>query len=157
MDIEGCTNSGSINGVKNVGGIVGNVMKGDEAATAISNCVNNGAVSGQDLYVAGIVGNSARAEGLVSVVKCTNNGEVTSTGTSEFIGNLRGNTTIALGDGNVIGAGLKVLPLDPTGPTGISDVNVNKTANGVFLRNGKIVIVKNNKEYTVGGVQMVKK
>ena len=157
VDIEGCTNSGSINGVKNVGGIVGNVMKGDEAATAISNCVNNGAVSGQDLYVAGIVGNSARAEGLVSVVKCTNNGEVTSTGTSEFIGNLRGNTTIALGDGNVIGAGLKVLPLDPTGPTGISDVNVNKTANGVFLRNGKIVIVKNNKEYTVGGVQMVKK
>ena len=157
MDIEGCTNSGSINGVKNVGGIVGNVMKGDEAATAISNCVNNGAVSGQDLYVAGIVGNSARAEGLVSVVKCTNNGEVTSTGTSEFIGNLRGNTTIALGDGNVIGAGLKVLPLDPTDTTGISDVNVNKTVNGVFLKNGKIVIVKNNKEYTVGGVQMVEK
>ena len=157
VDIDGCTNSGSISGVKNVGGIVGNVMKGDEAATAISNCVNNGAVSGQDLYIAGIVGNSARAEGLVSIVKCTNNGEVTSTGTSEFIGNLRGNTTIALGDGNVIGAGLKVLPLDPTDPTGISDVNVNKTANGVFLRNGKIVIVKNNKEYTVGGVQMVEK
>lgn len=157
VDIEGCTNSGSINGVKNVGGIVGNVMKGDEAATAISNCVNNGAVSGQDLYVAGIVGNSARAEGLVTVVKCTNNGEVTSTGTSEFIGNLRGNTTIALGDGNVIGAGLKVLPLDPTDTTGISDVNVNKTVNGVFLKNGKIVIVKNNKEYTVGGVQMVEK
>lgn len=157
VDIEGCTNSGSINGVKNVGGIVGNVMKGDEAATAISNCVNNGAVSGQDLYVAGIVGNSARAEGLVSVVKCTNNGEVTSTGTSEFIGNLRGNTTIALGDGNVIEAGLNVLPLDPTDTTGISDVNVNKTVNGVFLKNGKIVIVKNNKEYTVGGVQMVEK
>lgn len=89
-------------------------------------------------------------------MKCTNNGEVTSTGTSEFIGNLRGNTTIALGDGNVIGSGLKVLPLDPA-PTGISDVNVNKTVNGVFLRNGKIVIVKNNKEYTVGGVQMVEK
>lgn len=157
VDIEGCTNSGSVNGVKNVGGIVGNVMKGDEAATAISNCVNNGAVSGQDLYVAGIVGNSARAEGLVTVVKCTNNGEVTSTGTSEFIGNLRGNTTIALGDGNVIGAGLKVLPLDTTDTTGISDVNVNKTVNGVFLKNGKIVIVKNNKEYTVGGVQMVEK
>lgn len=157
VDIEGCTNSGSVNGVKNVGGIVGNVMKGDEAATAISNCVNNGAVSGQNLYVAGIVGNSARAEGLVTVVKCTNNGEVTSTGTSEFIGNLRGNTTIALGDGNVIGAGLKVLPLDTTDTTGISDVNVNKTVNGVFLKNGKIVIVKNNKEYTVGGVQMVEK
>ena len=91
-------------------------------------------------------------------MKCTNNGEVISTGTSEFIGNLRGNTTIALGDGNVIGTGLKVLPLDPA-PTGINNVNANtnRTANGVFLRNGKIVIVKNNKEYTAGGIQMVEK
>ena len=158
VDIDGCTNSGSISGVKNVGGIVGNVMKGDEVTTTIKNCTNNGTVSGQDLYVAGIVGNSARAEGLVSVESCTNNGEVTSTGTAEFIGNLRGNTTIALGEGNVIGAGLKALPLDPA-PTGINNVNANtnRTANGVFLRNGKIVIVKNNKEYTVGGVQMVEK
>ena len=158
VDIDGCTNSGSINGVKNVGGIVGNVMKGDEVTTTIKNCTNNGTVSGQDFYVAGIVGNSARAEGLVSVESCTNNGEVTSTGTAEFIGNLRGNTTIGLGEGNVIGAGLKALPLDPA-PTGINNVNANtnRTANGVFLRNGKIVIVKNNKEYTVGGVQMVEK
>ena len=158
VDIDGCTNSGSISGVKNVGGIVGNVMKGDEVTTTIKNCTNNGTVSGQDLYVAGIVGNSARANGLVSVESCTNNGEVTSTGTAEFIGNLRGNTTIGLGEGNVIGAGLKALPLDPA-PTGINNVNANtnRTANGVFLRNGKIVIVKNNKEYTVGGVQMVEK
>ena len=158
VDIEGCTNSGSINGVKNVGGILGNVMKGDGAATTIKNCTNNGTISGQNLYVAGIVGNSARANGLVSVESCTNNGEVTSTGTTEFIGNLRGNTTIALGEGNVIGAGLKALPLDPA-PTGINNVNANtnRTANGVFLRNGKIVIVKNNKEYTVGGIQMVEK
>ena len=158
VDIEGCTNSGSINGVKNVGGILGNVMKGDGAATTIKNCTNNGTVSGQDLYVAGIAANSARADGLVSVASCTNNGEVTSTGTTEFIGNLRGNTTIALGEGNVIGAGLKALPLDPA-PTGINNVNANtnRTANGVFLRNGKIVIVKNNKEYTVEGVQMVEK
>ena len=158
VDIDGCTNSGSISGVKNVGGILGNVMKGDEVTTTIKNCTNNGTVSGQDLYVAGIVGNSARANGLVSVESCTNNGEVTSTGTAEFIGNLRGNTTIALGEGNVIGAGLKALPLDPD-PTGINNVNANtnRTANGVFLRNGKIVIVKNNKEYTVGGIQMDEK
>ena len=158
VDIDGCTNSGSISGVKNVGGILGNAMKGDEVTTTIKNCTNNGTVSGQDRYVAGIVGNSARAEGLVSVASCTNNGEVTSTGTAEFIGNLRGNTTIALGEGNVIGSGLKALPLDPA-PTGINNVNANtnRTANGVFLRNGKIVIVKNNKEYTVGGVQMVEK
>ena len=158
VDIDGCTNSGSINGVKNVGGILGNAMKGDNAATTIKNCTNNGTVSGQDRYVAGIVGNSARDPEVVSVASCTNNGEVTSTGTTEFIGNLRGNTTIAIGEGNVIGAGLKVLPLDPA-PTGINNINANtsRTANGVFLRNGKIVIVKNNKEYTVGGVQMVEK
>lgn len=158
VDIDGCTNSGSISGVKNVGGILGNVMKGDEVTTTIKNCTNNGTVSGQDLYVAGIVGNSARANGLVSVESCTNNGEVTSTGTAEFIGNLRGNTTIALGEGNVIGAGLKALPLDPD-PTGINNVNANtnRKANGVFLRNGKIVIVKNNKQYTIGGIQMVEK
>lgn len=158
VDIDGCTNSGSINGVKNVGGILGNAMKGDNAATTIKNCTNNGTVSGQDRYVAGIVGNSARDPEVVSVASCTNNGEVTSTGTTEFIGNLRGNTTIAIGEGNVIGAGLKALPLDPA-PTGINNINANtsRTANGVFLRNGKIVIVKNNKEYTVGGVQMVEK
>ena len=158
VDIEGCTNSGSVSGVKNVGGIVGNVMKGDDAATVIKNCRNDGSVSGQDKYVAGIAANSARNKEVVSIASCTNNGEVTSTGTTEFIGNLRGNTTIAIGEGNVIGAGLKALPLDPA-PTGINNINANnnRTANGVFLRNGKIVIVKNNKEYTVGGVQMVEK
>ena len=155
VDIDGCTNSGTVSGVKNVGGIVGNVMKGDAVATAIKNCVNDGSVSGQDLYVAGIIANSARAEGLVSVESCTNNGEVSSTGTTEFIGNLRGNTTIAIGEGNVIGAKLKALPLDPA-TTGINDVNAisSKAANGVFVRNGKIVIVKNNKQYTIGGIEI---
>ena len=156
VDIESCGNRGSISGIKNVGGIVGNVMKGDEAATAIKSCVNGGSVSGQDLYVAGIAANSARAEGLVSVESCTNAGEVTSTGTTEFIGNLRGNTTIALGEGNIIGKGLKALPLDPDTTTGISNTSVNSgnTANGVFLRNGQIVIVKNNKKYTVSGIEI---
>ena len=156
VDIESCGNRGSISGIKNVGGIVGNVMKGDEAATAIKSCVNGGSVSGQDLYVAGIAANSARAEGLVSVESCTNAGEVTSTGTTEFIGNLRGNTTIALGEGNIIGKGLKALPLDPDTTTGISNTSVNSgnTANGVFLRNGQIVIVKNNKKYTISGIEI---
>lgn len=156
VDIESCGNRGSISGIKNVGGIVGNVMKGDEAATAIKSCVNGGSVSGQDMYVAGIAANSARAEGLVSVESCTNAGEVTSTGTTEFIGNLRGNTTIALGEGNIIGKGLKALPLDPDTTTGISNTSVDngKTANGVFLRNGQIVIVKNNKKYTVSGIEI---
>lgn len=156
VDIESCGNRGAISGVKNVGGIIGNVMKGDEAATVIKSCVNGGSVSGQDLYVAGIAANSARAEGLVSVESCTNAGEVTSTGTTEFIGNLRGNTTIALGEGNIIGKGLKALPLDPATQTGISNTNVNtgNKANGVFLRNGQIVIVKNNKKYTVSGIEI---
>ncbi|WP_308265743.1 hypothetical protein, partial [Prevotella sp.] len=115
-----------------------------------------GSVSGQDMYVAGIAANSARNEGVVSVELCTNNGKVTSSGTTEFIGNLRGNTTIALGEGNIIDAGLKALPLDPSTETGISNTNVNSgnTSNGVFLRNGQIVIVKNNKKYTVSGIEI---
>lgn len=54
-------------------------------------------MNGQDAYVAGTVANTARAKGLVSVASCTNKGEVSTTATTEFVGNLRGNGTIALG------------------------------------------------------------
>lgn len=63
---------------------------------------------------------------------------------------------ITLLQGNIIGDGLKALPLDPATETGISNTNVNSgnTANGVFLRNGQIVIVKNNKKYTISGIEI---
>lgn len=153
VDIDGCNNYGTVNGVKNVGGIVGNVMKGDEAATVIRNCVNDAAVNGQDAYVAGIVANSARAEGLVSVASCTNKGKVSTTAATEFIGNLRGNSTIALGEGNIIADGLTAYALDPKG-TGINNVGLGATANnGKFVKNGRVVIINNGNEYNLNGTK----
>lgn len=153
VDIDGCNNYGTVNGVKNVGGIVGNVMKGDEAATVIKNCVNDAAVNGQDAYVAGIVANSARAEGLVSVASCTNKGKVSTTAATELIGNLRGNSTIALGEGNIIADGLTAYALDPKG-TGINNVGLGATAkNGKFVKNGRVVIINNGNEYNLNGTK----
>lgn len=153
VDIDGCNNYGTVNGVKNVGGIVGNVMKGDEAATVIRNCVNDAAVNGQDAYVAGIVANTARAEGLVSVASCTNKGKVSTTAATELVGNLRGNSTIALGEGNIIADGLTAYALDPKG-TGINNVGLGATAkNGKFVKNGRVVIINNGNEYNLNGTK----
>lgn len=156
VDIDGCKNYGTVNGVKNVGGIVANIMKGDAAATVIKNCVNDAAVNGQDAYVAGIVANSARAEGVVSVASCTNNGEVTTTATTEYIGNLRGNSTIGLGEGNIIAAGLKTYTLDPETSTAIKGLEQNNAVvkNGKYLKNGRIVIINNGNQYNINGTKL---
>lgn len=156
VDIDGCKNYGAVNGVKNAGGIVGNVMKGDGAATVIKNCVNDAPVNGQDAYVAGIVANSARAEGLVSVANCTNNGEVATTATTNNIGNLRGSSTIALGEGNIIAAGLKNYELDTENSTAIKGIEQNNAVvkNGKYLKNGRIVIINNGNQYNITGTKL---
>lgn len=148
-------NNGTVNGVNNVAGIVGNVMKGDGKDAAIKNCTNNGAVSGQD-YVAGIVGNSAHGEGKVSVEACTNNGEVSSTAETANIGNLRGSENIALGNGNVIAGTLTPFALDNPNYTAISNVVAGKQGvkNGKYIRNGRVVIINGDKEYTIGGIKL---
>lgn len=154
VDIDGCVNNGTVNGVKNAAGIVGNVVKGDSKATAIKNCTNNGSVSGQD-FVAGIVANSNRDKGLVSIESCTNNGVVSSTATTENIGNLRGSANIALGDGNVIAGTLTHFSLDDSSSTGINKVVAGKQTvkNGKYIKNGRVVIINDNKEYSVGGIK----
>ncbi len=122
-EVDGCINNGTVKGVKSVAGIVGNVMKGDEAAAVVKNCTNNGAVS--------------------------------STATTENIGNLRGSANIALGNGNVIAEGLTHYTLDPAS-TGISDAIVDKQAvkNGKCIKNGRIVIINGDREYSVDGVKL---
>ncbi len=152
VEIDGCVNNGTVNGVKNVGGIVANVIKVDDKAISIKNCLNNGVITGQD-YVAGIAANSARTKGVVSIVSCTNNGVVSSTATTANIGNLRGTDNIALGNGNVIAETLTHYNLDDQESTGISNVIVAKQTvkNGKYIENGRVVIVKDNKEYSVGG------
>lgn len=152
--IDGCVNSGTVNGVKNVAGIVAYVMKGENTAVAIKGCTNNGMVKGQD-YVAGIAANSARTKGVVSIESCTNNGEVSSTATTANIGNLRGTDNIALGNGNVIAETLTHYNLDDQESTGISNVVVDKQTvkNGKYIKNGRVVIIKDNNEYSLGGIK----
>lgn len=153
-EVDGCINNGMVNGVKSVAGIVGNVMKGDEAATVVKNCTNNSTVCGED-FVAGIVANTARNQDVVSIESCTNNGAVSSSATTENIGNLRGFANIALGNGNVIAEGLTRYTLDPAS-TGISDAIVDKQAvkNGKCIKNGRIVIINGDREFSVGGVKL---
>ena len=110
-------------------------------------------MNGQDAYVAGIIANSARVGGLVSVASCTNKGDVSTTATTEFVGNLRGNGTIALGEGNVIADGLTAYTLASKG-TGINNVGLDATAkNGKFVKNGRVVIINNGNEYNLNGTK----
>lgn len=68
-DISGITvNSGSINGYKNVGGIVGNTDN-----TKISNCVNRIPIVGSENNIGGIIG---YVSGETSVTNCANYGDV---------------------------------------------------------------------------------
>lgn len=154
--LENCTNNGNINGVNKVAGIVGSVMKGDDTAFTVKNCVNNGAVSATGANVAGIIGNSQRSNDVVSVVGCTNNGVVTSAEGIETLGNIRGNESIAVGEGNAKDINLAKLPLDTDNiATGIEDVFAkdNATVSGKYIKNGNIVIVKNGKAYNVVGIE----
>ncbi len=157
ITIESCINNGTVMGVNNVGGIVGCVFKGENTALTIKDCTNNGIVNGEGTNVAGIIGNSKRDAGMVSVAGCTNNGKVTATGTIDLLGNIRGSETITIGEGNTISAELSKLPLDTDNiTTGIEDVNVkDNTAitDGKYLKNGKLVIVKNGKTYNVLGIE----
>ena len=72
---------------------------------------------------------------------------------ASFIGNLRGNSTIALGEGNIIADGLTAYALDPKG-TGINNVGLGATAkNGKFVKNGRVVIINNGNEYNLNGTK----
>lgn len=154
--LENCTNNGNISGVTRVAGIVAHVFNGDGKAFTVKNCINNGAVSATGNNVAGIIANSARAKDVVSVTGCTNNGVVTSAEGIETLGNIRGSESIAVGEGNARDINLEVLPLDTDNiATGIENVIAkdNVTVNGKYIKNGKIVIVKNGKAYNVAGVE----
>ncbi len=153
--LEDCTNNGNINGVNNVAGIVGNVMKGDSQAFTVKNCINNGTVSSIGVNVAGIIGNSAREDGVVSVAGCTNNGAVSTTVDTNSIGNIRGAAKVKQEADNTIAAGLTALYLDDANITAVKNINADNAtiANGTYVKNGAIVIVKNGKTYNVAGIE----
>ena len=148
-------NSGEIKGIKYVGGIVGSVAKNTSipvTSLVISGNTNEGAVSG-DLNVAGIVGNTTQAQDVVTIANCTNRGVVTCTDTAT-VGNLRGNSLIALGEGNVIAAGLTRYSLDPVA-TGITEVSATKATKArKVIENGQIFIIAGDKKYNLMGVEV---
>lgn len=71
--IKGCTNNATVSGTQKVGGIVGIASNG--GTYAISDCANNGSVSGGSDGVAGIVGFAGTAGTLSN---CQNHGSVGS-------------------------------------------------------------------------------
>ncbi len=162
--IDSCTNNGTVKGVKNVGGIVGQIMgeqyNGQKAT--ITHCVNNGEVSALENGVSGIAANVVEKWGQDQVVvsDCTNNAEVTTEQADKStIGNIRGNALICYGDGNVIKEGLTTYVLDNKDVTaGISDLQADETADSAkavkTVQNGRIVIIKNGKTYSVSGIEL---
>lgn len=151
--VEGCTNNGAVAGQKQVAGIVGNLMKGEDTDVTVSGCTNNGAVSGT-ANVAGIVGNSARTNGIVTLADCANEGVVTAPEGCETAGNLRGSSNIVIGEGCTINATLQKLYLDDTTSAieSVSEVTANAPAydlngrrtngNGLTISGAKVRIVK---------------
>lgn len=154
VKISGCVNDGVVKGVKTVGGIVASIGKGDGAAVTVSKCSNNGAVTASGKNVAGILGLASCDN--VTLESCTNNGVVSSDAPENLIGNLRGSANIILGTDNVIASSLEHLYLDPDAATTIKGVKVDgySTTDGKYLRNGRVVIVKNGETYTLDGIKL---
>lgn len=163
VSVEGCKNRGNITGNKNVGGIVGMIMKGDGTEFTLSGVTNYGSVhaEGTGTNVAGIVANTMRENGKVTVADCRNSGEVSSTNASAdadcVIGNIRGSALIALGEGNSISDLMTIYNLDkgiPTGIDGIVDDNETKTSEIKTMRRGQIVIINDEKQYNATGISL---
>ena len=62
--IENCFCSGTINGVNNVGGVVGNLMNATKKASAIriTGCSSSGTITGSENNVGGIIGSSSSSD-----------------------------------------------------------------------------------------------
>ncbi len=138
---------------QNVGGIMAYSM--NNGAT-ISNCVNNGSVTGLN-NVGGILGNYNKTDGKAIVKNCTNTGTVTNNSTIEAnllnTGNLRGSANINQDEGNIINSSTPNLNLDPK-TDAIDNVTVSGNAQKAAykaIRNGKLVIIKNGVEYNAAG------
>lgn len=162
VEITGCENYGTVDGIKNVAGILAVVMKGNEAEFTLTHCKNYGPVSCTGDYVAGIIANTKRGtdeKPLVTVSNCHNGGAVTSESGSEFIGNVRGTAAIALGEGNTIEGGLQNYVLDGNSTiTGINDSFINDAAeslkDGRYLIDGELRIVKDGKIFNLQGFEI---
>ena len=154
LEIDNCTNKGTVAGGRMVGGVLAQVAKGDDADITITNCFNYGSVTA-DSIVGGVAGNTARVNGVVTLESCENYGTVTATGNANLSGNLRGNAAIVIGSNCKIGSELTKLPLDPDETAIHSIVNEDEdepvafdlsgrrfSGKGLKIQNGKVVFSK---------------
>ena len=79
--IENCNNFGQINGLDNIGGILG-IYQNTSGEPTVKNCMNYGDITGTS-YVGGIVGN---AQTVLTIENCTNVGLITTTNSSSVGG-----------------------------------------------------------------------
>lgn len=82
--ITNCNNHARVSGISNVGGITGAT---DYGATALSGCLNTGAISAEKGQAGGIVGNAIY---LKQIERCLNSGSVTITNPEETTGQAGG-------------------------------------------------------------------
>jgi hypothetical protein len=91
----------NVSGNNYVGGIVGNVLLGDETGVdaLITGCANWGNISGNFLYGGGIIGSASTylAENIFTLSNCYNSGEIKSSNRSEvtYIGGIAGRFALA--------------------------------------------------------------
>ena len=86
MVIENCNNFGQINGLNNLGGILG-IFQNTSGSPIIKNCMNYGDITGTS-YVGGIAGN---LEVAMTIDNCTNVGLIATTNSSN-VGGIAGLT-----------------------------------------------------------------
>lgn len=160
-ELSACVNNGEIRGTKNIGGICGIIMKGDDSELIITDCENNGEVTATGANVAGILANTQRSDNRVMISDCINNGKITTTDEeTDLIGNLRGTWAIALGENNEIAEGLTRYQLDPQtsddnndpGSSVVTVIERNSILrDGKYIINNSLVIVKNGVTYNIHG------
>ena len=141
-DISGITvNSGSINGYKNVGGIVGNTDN-----TKISNCVNRIPIVGSENNIGGIIG---YVSGETSVTNCANYGDVkgsyNSGGIVGYIIDITLNNVFTLGN-------VTCGTTNPNCGLVVGHVHGKLTIQGHVLYNSDAKIYFNNAEQTVQAI-----
>ena len=81
MVIENCNNFGQINGLNDIGGILG-IFQNSSGSPIVKNCMNYGDITGTS-YVGGIAGNLNVA---MAIDNCTNVGLITTTNSSKVGG-----------------------------------------------------------------------
>ena len=91
IQIDNCTNKGEIHAAKDAGGVFGSVFYG---FVSITNCVNDGNVTGSGEWIGGVIGSTSYWEydGTFAISQCANRAPVHSVG--NYAGGIVGNMLV---------------------------------------------------------------